>query len=997
VEVISGSVFFQYQLNMHLPRKIGLLALLVIGIFPCTNAQQISHYEKDGIELIYFGKRYSYLIPHVVGTYENALEFHKTCWNYDHKKTQVILNDFSDFGHGGAMVMPTNHVSLGIEPYSFAFSIIPSSERFQWLFNHELTHVTLADKPNKTDKTWRKLMFGKVVRDEKYPLSALWSYLTVPRWYAPRWYHEGIACFMETWMSGGLGRAMGNYDEMYFRSIVAEKQPIYSMVGLETEGTTIDFQVGANSYLYGTRFVDYLAYEYGVEKLKSFYSRTDNSKAFFGKQFKQIYQKPAKKGWSDWTKFEYEFQQKNIEKITQFPLTNFSPITQKELGSVSKYGYNPATKKIYAAVNYPGVISQISEIDIRTGKIRKLADLDSPSLYHSTHLAYDPEGNRIFITEQNNNFRSLVMINGKTGKKKTLIRYSRTGELVYNTKDRSLWGIKHDNGYSVLVKIPEPYNKIVPMYSAEFGKSLFDLALSTDGEKLSASLSGVRGEQLVVMFSLADLEIGIKKFKTVYELEDNTLTQFQFSNDDKYLIGSSYFTGVSNIWRISLDDNTRFELLSNTETGFFMPLQYNPDSLLVLKFQRDGMIPGIIPIKVIEDANSIEYLGNLVSQKNPIVKEWSLEPANSAIADSGSIKEGDYHLLKKMKLNSAYPDITGFKNTIAAGYRLNFSDPVGITNLDLFIGTSPWSNYADNQKIHAQLEWKYWNWTLLANYNKTNFYDLFGPTKRSRAGYSVGLNYNKSFTLQKPLIYRFDLAAAHYGNLEVLPQYQNVATPIRDLQAASATFSVEKLRKTLGGVDDEKGYSWEMNMAGMLAGGEVYPSVESHQSIGFLIPRIRNTSFWIRNSVGQSLGDRTSALSNFYFGGFRNNYIDWQPTEQYRKPMAFPGVEIDEIKAYNYIKTLGEFNLKPFRLRNVGTSWLYPTYLKTTFFATHLLTDFDHDSLRRNIFNAGIQADLQLVLFSYMKTSWSAGYAMKFENETENRSQFMFSVKLLGN
>jgi hypothetical protein len=60
-------------------------------------------------------------------------------------------------------------------------------------------------------------------------------------------------------MSGGLGRAMGNYDEMYFRSIVSEKKPIYSVVGLETEGTTIDFQVGANSYLYGSRFVTYLA------------------------------------------------------------------------------------------------------------------------------------------------------------------------------------------------------------------------------------------------------------------------------------------------------------------------------------------------------------------------------------------------------------------------------------------------------------------------------------------------------------------------------------------------------------------------------------------------------------------------------------------------------------------------------------------------------------------------------------------------------------------
>jgi hypothetical protein len=977
-------------------RHIQILIVLSLLIVQSGFSQKIYHYQKDELELIYFGKRYSYLIPHVVGTYKNALNFHKSIWNFDPLHVDVVLNDFSDFGHGGAMVTPQNNVTLGIEPYNFSFSIIPSSERFQWLFNHELTHISMADKPNNVDKLWRKLLLGKVIRDEHYPVSAFWSYLTIPRWYAPRWYHEGIACFMETWMSGGLGRAMGGYDEMYFRSIVAGKQPLYSNIGLETEGTTIDFQVGANSYLYGTRFVDYLAYNYGIDKLKSFYSRSAGSRTFYGSQFKRIYQKPLHKVWNDWTNFEYDFQQKNISQISQFPLTPFSPITNKVLGNVSRYGYNPQTQKIYAALNFPGAISQLSEIDIRTGKIRKLADLDSPSLYYSTFLAYDPDKNKIFITEQNNNFRSLVMINGQTGKKKTLIRFSRTGELVFNKKDHSIWGIKHDNGYSVLVKIPEPYTSVIPMYSADFGKSLFDLAISNNGEKLTASLTGVRGEMSLIMFSLNDLETGKKRFQTIHQLEDNTLTQFQFSPDDSFLVGTSYYTGVSNIWRISLADTSRFELLSNTETGFFMPLQFKTDSLFVLKFQRDGMIPGIIPLKVINDANSIEYLGNLVSDKNPVVKDWSLNPTKIEISDSSST-EGVYYPLKRIHLNNAYPDISGFKNTIALGYRLNFSDPVGITNLDLFLGTSPWSNYASNQKIHAQLQWRFWNWTLSADYNKTNFYDLVGPTKRSRAGYSVGLDYSRIYSLRKPLIFNLDLSATTYGNLEVLPQYQNIQSPIKEMQTASATFSIEKLRKTLGGIDDEKGFKWEMNLSGTFAGNKLFPSVESNQSIGLLIPGIRNTSFWVRNSIGQSLGDRESALSHYYFGGFRNNFIDWQPTEQYRKPLAFPGAEIDEINAYNYVKTMGEFNLKPFRLRNVGTSWIYPTYLKTEFFATHLLTDWNQSDSRRNIFNAGLQADLQLVLFSYMKTTWSAGYAFMFEKGEKNKGQFMFSVKLLGN
>jgi hypothetical protein len=936
------------------------------------------------------------MIPHMVGTFDNAIGFHQKLWDYDHRKTYVLLNDFSDFGHGGATGMPRNQIFLGIEPYSFAFSIIPSSERFQWLFNHELVHITMADKANKTDLFWRKAMLGKVVRNEHYPVSALWSYLTVPRWYAPRWYHEGIACYLETWMSGGLGRAMGNYDEMYFRSIVADKQPIYSMIGLETEGTTIDFQVGANAYLYGTRFVNYLSLQYGVSKLKDFYSRTENSSAFYGRQFKKVYGQNIKKTWGEWSTWERNFQQQNIDNVSEHPLSAYRPITSKELGSVSKYGYNSKTGKIYAAINYPGVISQIAEIDINSGKIRKLANLDSPSLYYSTHLAYDPDHERIFISEQNNNFRSLVQINALTGRKKTLIQIARTGELDYNRSDQTIWGVQHDNGYSILVKIPPPYKKVIPMFTADFGKSLFDVAISNNGKMVTASLTGVRGEMSVILFNIDELEAGKKQYRTVHQFEDNTLTQYKFSPDDRYLIGTSYYTGISNILRIPIEGEG-FELLTNTETGFFMPMQFDADSLIALKFQRNGMLPVTLPISVVEDANAIGYMGNLISEKNPEVTEWSLPAPQRNNPDSIRSREGTYHPIRKMRLIYAYPDVSGYKNTIAAGYRIAINDPLSLSSINLFLGTSPWSDYDDKQKIHAQFDWSYWNWKLLASYNKTDFYDLFGSTKRSRAGYTIGLSYGKSYNLRSPLVYKFNVGAYTYGDLEVLPSYQNIATPIKNFHAFSASAGVEKLRKTLGGVDHEMGFSWDVDATGFLAGGDVFPTLQSDQSVGFLVPVMRNTSFWIRNSIGQSLGNRNSALSNFYFGGFRNNYVDWQPSEQYRKTMAFPGAQIDEIQAYNYIKTMGELNLKPIRLRNIGLTWGYPTYIKSSLFATHLITDPTQSDFTRNIFNFGTQVDIQLVMFSYLKTTWSAGYAVMVENGKQNKGQLMFSVKLLGN
>ena len=47
---------------------------------------------------------------------------------------------------------------------------------------------------------------------------------------------------------------------------------------------------------------------------------------------------------------------------------------------------------------------------------------------------------------------------------------------------------------------------------------------------------------------------------------------------------------------------------------------------------------------------------------------------------------------------------------------------------------------------------------------------------------------------------------------------------------------------------DEKGYSWEISSTQYLAQKKFYPSIVSSQDAGFLIPFIRNSSFWSGNT-----------------------------------------------------------------------------------------------------------------------------------------------------
>ena len=75
--------------------------------------------------------------------------------------------------------------------------------------NHELVHVVSMEQAASVDERYRRFFGGKVETDADHPETILYNYLATPRNNSPRWYMEGSATFMETWMSGGIGRAQG--------------------------------------------------------------------------------------------------------------------------------------------------------------------------------------------------------------------------------------------------------------------------------------------------------------------------------------------------------------------------------------------------------------------------------------------------------------------------------------------------------------------------------------------------------------------------------------------------------------------------------------------------------------------------------------------------------------------------------------------------------------------------------------------------------------------
>lgn len=975
-------------------------------------AQTIYQYKTDSATVCYFNKDQSQYIPHLMRKYQTAKTLHGQIWGTVPTQAPfIMLTDWEDDGNAGVNALPHLFIQIGMAPLNKSFFTSANSERYDFVFKHEYTHAVMADKSNTVDEGWRRFTGNKVVPDSKYPLSALWSYLDAPRWYAPRWYHEGIACFLETWLSGGVGRSLGGYDEAYFRTRVKEGKDFYSVVGLETEGSTSDVDQGSTAYLYGTRFINYLALTYGYDRLVEFYNRTDESETFYAKQFEKVYGKNLRDAWADWQEFEKIHQNENLESVAEYPLTDFRKIVEKNLGSMSPMIVDEERKVAYAAVNHPGDFARIIRIDMdesgRQGeKIERIAYLDGYKTYQPAYIAYDRNGQRLFWTDRNTKYRGLVVYDLEKKKVEKRLKFQRMYDICYDNVNDCLYGLLSNQGICYLVKYDSALEKREVLYTFPFGESVSDLDVSHDGTRLVVAIQGTRGEHTLAMFNVSDIEDASLSYTALYSLEDSNLSQFRFSYDDSKLVGFSYYTGVPNIWSYDMATGD-FNLVTNVQTGAFAPYLASDNLVYALEYSSEGMTPVTFEYKELHDANSVEYLGQKVYEANPQLAELSTLKTDMPEITFGEVYDSvrKYSPLKEIKFQGVYPDISGFTDrkawnnmTPVLGAHVAFYDPLSLFSINLFVGTSPWSNNDWKNRFHASADIKYNRWTFNAAWNPTNFYDLFGPRRASRKGYSISLAYDYKNQLQTPFTWQWGGSIAHYGDMDALPLYQEIEVDegITSFQTAAAYIKGGKVRGTIGAIEAEQGYRFSASAYTYLADGKFFPSIDISGDLGFLLPVGEHNAFWLKGAAGQSFGDINSALGNSYFGGFRNNYVDNGDINRYRTVSAFPGARIDQISAHSYAKFTGEVDFCPIRFNNFGALQCYPNYIQFTAFFNDLMTDWwgAPGLTRGNYMSAGAQMNIQMVFFTHMKTTLSFGYARAWGNGL-NQGEFMVSLKLL--
>ncbi len=327
------------------------------------SAAQLDRLDTGQLTLIYFDFTESYLVPHAVQSFLKSIEFQRQTFGFDPKeRVYVLLADFTDSADAGASVTPRNRLSIQIAPLGYAFETIAANDRIILIMNHELVHVATMGQPAGADKVFRTLFGGKVAthqgaagdRHLRLPdRAARGRAPVVPR--RDRGVRRHVDGRRHRPGPGRLGRDGLPRDGEGQR---AHLRPARARV----RGDEIDFQLQINAYLYGTRFMTWLAYRYSPEQLVEWIARKPGSKAYYASQFKQVFNRSIEDAWAEWIAFEKGFQQKNLEAIRKYR----SRPTRTCRSARWDRSRAPTTTRrpgrSTPAFNYPGVVAHVGAI-----------------------------------------------------------------------------------------------------------------------------------------------------------------------------------------------------------------------------------------------------------------------------------------------------------------------------------------------------------------------------------------------------------------------------------------------------------------------------------------------------------------------------------------------------------------------------------------------------------------------------------------------------------
>ncbi len=948
--------------------------------------------ESDHFKLLYRDS-HSHLADYLLKSAERSYKILSKLFRYTPTE-KIIINtyDVNDYGFAATTTVPQNYIRLEIEPLEPGYEVVPYDERYQWLLSHEITHIIVNDMDSKTEDFLRSI-FGKVHPDKNQPLTTIYSLFTAHNRYTPRWHQEAIAVFVETWLSGGFGRILGNFDEMYFRARVADNIEFPTEEEIEEIESHEYVLLEHLFYMFGGRFLSHLTIDYGADKVLEWFN-TDKDELFpsYKTKFNNVFGKSFDEVWDEFINKEIEFQNQNIALLRQAPLTKINHLTKNSFGWVGQPYYDNKTNSVLYVYHKSGHLASVGRLNLSDGNISDVLSIPSPSIIQVASTAFDPQYYNFFYTTNNNQlYRDIHLYDLNKSKHRTLFKDARTGHLTLSPKTHQLYGIQHSSGKAILVRTKYPYQILETLTVFPLGDEVQQLAMSPDETLLAAVVHKISGEQSIVLIDVQKLNKG-EGLEYLKLTSDGTPENMSWSQDGKTIYWNAYTNGVSNIYKFNLEEGKVIPL-SHTIKGLFRPIEISRDSLFAFEYSIDGFVPVIIQNKNVERLPAINYLGQNILTKSPQVTDWMINLNDEEIEQYKLSNEKTYYSMSNLNVQTFVPVITGFQDRKVLGIFAHISDPLLIQELIVEAGISPFKE--KNQKLRYHLRTKYslkQKLTLAFDHNAPDFFDLFNTRKRALLGNRSSINYADYFVYDNPLKIKFNTDLSLYtGVRNINDNLLDIKIP--DFAVLKAELDIRDFRKTIGSVDWEHGNQFRFNIIGYGSTPEspkyalgAYAEWDNYNLFLF-----EHNALHLKIAGGYHFTDPDLLQGYFYFGGFGNREIENEPVKQFEKVFRFPGVPIYSIVTDRFLKLMIANNLPPIRIPNIEFLSQSLKNINMSIYSQGLLAN---NEISYKWIDVGAQVNIMFNHWANLESTFSAGIAKAWWDDG-NSWEWFLSYKLL--
>ena len=170
---------------------------------------------------------------------------------------------------------------------------------------------------------------------------------------------------------------------------------------------------------------------------------------------------PLEQAWAEWVARRARIPAAEPRGDPHVPGHAVPRSSPRALGSVSRAFYDPRRRRIYAAFNYPGVVSHVGAIATDTGSGREArGHQGAVDLHGDVARLRSRRSHAVLHAPTTSRYRDLVSARSGDQRTRVLMKDARIGDLAFNRADRSLWGIRHLNGICTLVRMPPPYTRV---------------------------------------------------------------------------------------------------------------------------------------------------------------------------------------------------------------------------------------------------------------------------------------------------------------------------------------------------------------------------------------------------------------------------------------------------------------------------------------------------------------------------------------------------------